>query len=59
MIGNRWNNQYCDNRLILESSTKTTKLKIMRLKADKRWLQEQGNDYTIIEYQAVIDEKAE
>ena len=31
----------------------------MRLKADKRWLYEQGNDYTIIEYEAVIDEKAE
>ena len=58
MIGKHWNNQYCYNRLILENSIKITKIKIMRWEADKAWLYEWCNDYTTIEYQVAIDEKA-
>ena len=53
-----WNNQYCYNRLILENSIKITKIKIMRWEADKAWLYEWCSDYTTIEYQVAIDEKA-
>ena len=58
MIGKHWNNQYCCNRLILENSIQITKIKILRRETDKRWLYEWCNDYTITEYQVVIDEKA-
>ena len=61
MIGKHLNNQYCYSRLILEfdfNSIKITKIKIMRWETDKRWLYELCNDYTTIEYQIVIDEKA-
>ena len=58
MIGKHWNNQYCYNRLILENYIKITKIKIMRWEADKAWLYEWCNDYTTIEYQVAIDEKA-
>ena len=61
MIGKHWNNQYCYNRLILEfdfNSVKITKMKIIRWETDKRWLYESYNDYTTIEYQVVIEEKA-
>ena len=58
MISKHWNNQYCYNRLILENSTKITKIKIMRWQWDKRWLYEWCNDYTTIDYQIIINEKA-
>ena len=58
MIGTNWNSQYCYSRLILENYTKMTKIVIMRWEADKRWLYEWYNDYTTIEYQALIDEKS-
>ena len=58
MIGKHWNNQYCYNRLVLENSIKITKIKIMRWEADKRWLHEWCIDYTTMENQVVIDEKA-
>ena len=61
MIGKHWNSQHCYSRLILEfdfNSIKITKIKIMRWETDKRWLYELCNDYTTIEYQIVIDEKA-
>ena len=61
MIGKHWNNRYCYSRLILEfdlSSVKITKIKIMRWETDKKWLYELCNNYTTIEYQVVIDEKA-
>ena len=46
------------NRLILENSIKITKVKLMRRETDKIWLYEWYNDYTTIEYQIVIQEKA-
>ena len=58
MIGKNWNSQYCYSRLILENYIKMTKIVIMRWEADKRWLYEWYNDYTTIEYQALIDEKS-
>ena len=58
MIGKNRNNYYCYNSLILETSIKITKLRIMRWGTDKRWLCESCKDYTTIEYQIVIDEKA-
>ena len=58
MIDKHRNNQYCHNRLIIEISTKITKIKIMRWDADEMWLYGWCNDYTNIEYQAVIEEKA-
>ena len=33
-------------------------MRIMRWETDKRWLYEWCKDYTTIEYQIVIDEKA-
>ena len=44
--------------LILETSIKITKMRIMRWGADKRCLCESRKDYATIEYQIVIDEKA-
>ena len=58
MIGKNRNNHYCYNRLILETSIKITKMRIVRWGTGKRWLYESCNDYTNIEYQIVIDEKA-
>ena len=58
MIGKHWNNQYCYNRLILENSIKTTKINVMRWETYKRWLYEWCIDYTTIEYQTVVAEKA-
>ena len=58
MIGKNWNSQYFYSRLILENYIKMTKIVIMRWEADKRWLYEWYNDYTTIEYQALIDEKS-
>ena len=48
MLGKHRNNRYCYNRLILENSFKVNEIKIMRWEADKRWLYEWCNDYTII-----------
>ena len=59
MIGKHRNNHYCYNRLILENSIKITKMRIMKCGTDKRWLCESCKDYTTIEHQIVIDEKAE
>ena len=58
MIGKHWNNRYCYNRLILENYSKITKIIIIRWEGDNRLLYEWCNDYTIIEYQIVIDEKS-
>ena len=58
MIGKNWNSQYFYSRLILENYIKMTKIVITRWEANKRWLYEWYNDYTTIEYQAVIDEKS-
>ena len=44
--------------MILETSIKITKVRIMRWGTDKRCLWESCKDYTTIEYQIVIDEKA-
>ena len=37
-IGKHWDNHYFYNRLILQNSIKITKIKMIRWKADKRWL---------------------
>ena len=61
MIGKHWNYQYCYSSLILElnfNSIKITKIKTMRRETGKRWLYELCNDYTTVEYQIAIDEKA-
>ena len=58
MIGKHRNNHYCYNRLILETTFEITKMRIMRLGTDKRWLCESWKDYTTTEYQTVIDQKA-
>ena len=59
MIGKNRKNHYCYNRLILETSIKITKMRTMRWGTVKKWLCESCKDYASIEYQVVIDEKAE
>ena len=58
MIGKHRNNHYCYNGLILETAIEITKMRIMKLGTDKRWLCESCKDYTTTEYQIVIDAKA-
>ena len=58
MIGKNRNNHYRYNRLILETSIKITKMRIMRWGSDNRWLCESGKGYTTIEYQIVIGKKS-
>ena len=57
MIGKHRNNHYCYKRLILETSVKIIKMRIMRWATDKRWLRESCKDHTTIEYQDVVNEK--
>ena len=45
--------------MILETSIKITKMRTMRWGTVKKWLCESCKDYASIEYQVVIDEKAE
>ena len=43
--------------MILETSVKIIKMRIMRWGTDKRWLRESCKDHTTIEYQDVVNEK--